>query len=203
MPRLRACRRPHLNCPALDMGMDKLHFAAAGPAPVTVAEFKAHARITHSTEDALIGDQLAAAWGYIAQRLRLGAPGAFELKREGAGPHVLDIPRLVGVTEVSARLASAPGFWTQLTAGSQYTFDATTGAVAISSALGLLPGANVLIRFAAGWANAAAVPDPLKLAVKLLAGIQFFNRTGATSEGLSEIPHGITPIIDQYKWGRP
>jgi len=62
---------------------------------------------------------------------------------------------------------------------------------------------GVEITYQAGYGAASAVPEPLKLAIKLLTAHFYENREATTMLTISELPLGIAAIIEPYRtWQR-
>jgi uncharacterized phiE125 gp8 family phage protein len=58
----------------------------------------------------------------------------------------------------------------------------------------------VTVEFTAGYGAASAVPEGLKIAVKLLAGHWYNNRDAVGEQTLAELPLGIRSLIDQNSY---
>lgn len=60
----------------------------------------------------------------------------------------------------------------------------------------------ITVRFIAGYANAAAVPAPLRHAVKLVVGHLYENREAtAAGQTPAELPLGVQALLDSESWG--
>jgi len=57
----------------------------------------------------------------------------------------------------------------------------------------------VTIRHVAGYGTAASIPERLKLAIKLLAGYYYEQRSAGDAMKLSEAPFGVNRILSQLK----
>lgn len=162
--------------------------------PVSLAELKDHMKITGAAEDAAIAglgvaarQMIEARFGLaiIAQgwRLTLDAPPRCALTLPLSPVAAIDSLGVIknGVTEV----ASPGGYETQT---------GPVGRVLINSPLITdRKIGGVIIAFTAGWADAASVPDELKLAVKTLAAHFYEHREG---EGA---PPAIAPLLAAYR----
>lgn len=167
--------------------------------PVTLAEAKAHLRVDYSTEDSLIGDLIKTAtrhlegrhgilgralvtqtWDYYLEAWPTDVAGRQKRRIE------IPLPPLRSVTGVYYRDTS--GVEQTLSAAS-YAVDkrALVGAIQLKGtaqwpALDDDPEA-VRIRFAAGFGDAADVPEPVRQSIKLLVGHWFLSREAVGQVG--------------------
>lgn len=169
--------------------------------PVALAEMKAHLKIEHSDEDALIAGFAAAArravearggLALIAQgwRLTLGRPpqGAIALPRS-------PVFALDGVFLLAKGGAAEPVDPTL------YDYEiGPRGRLVLSGVSwpARLVGA-VRVDFTAGWAGASSVPEELKLAVKMLAAHFYENREGAAAERVFATPLAVDALIAPWR----
>lgn len=178
--------------------------------PITLAEFKAHARITSASEDSDITIKL------LAARLRvedlIGSPlisRSFRLRLDtfpaGLAAIVLPQSPVVSITSVEYLLA---GVWTVLSSA-LYELDSDTSPARILCAYGVTSWVScdsggvgiptVRVTYVAGYTNAAAVPSSLKMAVLMLASYYFANRETADILNLREVPHAVDALCAAYK----
>lgn len=175
--------------------------------PVTLAEAKAHLRVTHDAEDGLIELYLASARETVEDATqRALMPQVWELGLSRFPP-----PR-TGVELPVAPLLEVLAIEYFTFDGSPMTLSPVAYAVSLSSGPRCMPSKvfaaaafswpaarsrdaeAVRIRFRAGYADAASVPAPLKAATLLLLGELYDNREaviptrGATPQALSENP---------------
>lgn len=159
--------------------------------PVTLAEAKAHLRVTYGLEDALITSLIAAARAYIENWCdRALITQVWKATRDAFCPEI----RLTGgvVTAIqSVKYIDADGV-EQTLDSSAYVADLDSVPARIWPAVGsswpttaAQPGA-VRIQYAVGYADAAAVPAPIKAALLLVLGDLFENRQGQQAETLVE-----------------
>lgn len=178
----------------------------AGPAsePITVAEAKAHAKIEHSAEDALITRLITAA----RQRVEKATGRALITQEWSATlprwPAVLD-----GERHRRIRLANFPIDSVDAVivddvaiAASFYRLDGRDLLVSIdvTDSEGEIDDTGVVIEFTAGYGAAADVPEDLRLAVKMLAA-HLYEARGATSpQGIYHqlIPEGVQALLQPY-----
>lgn len=57
----------------------------------------------------------------------------------------------------------------------------------------------IYVRFVAGYSAVSAIPEPLKLAIKLLVGHWYENRNAANVVNMSEIPMGYEALVSPYR----
>lgn len=191
--------------------MLKLHTAATLPA-VTTAEAKLHLRVDHSDEDALI-DALVSAATADAEHImgRAVMPQKWQLSIEafpvasGDTTAEIELPRppvtaidsitYVGSDGVDATVA-AEDF--QLASASDYT-------AYVAPLYGeVWPTArdqaqSVRVVFTCGYANAAAVPEPIKAWIKLRVGALYANREAWTVGAAIERNPFVDSMLDRYR----
>jgi uncharacterized phiE125 gp8 family phage protein len=166
----------------------------AAEEPITLAEAKAHCRVDGTDEDTLISGLIVAAREYVEDmtgRALVTSTWDYYLDRFpwsdacSWSRHDIKLPKgkLQSVTSIKYTDSS----------GNQYTLDPSTyhaltarepGAVRLAHGASWPPatlrsGEAVVIRFVAGYDNAAAVPQSLKNAMLLLIGWWYENREAA------------------------
>lgn len=170
---------------------------APAESPVTLAEAKAHLAVTHSLDDTLIQLYIDAATSHLD-----GAEGTlgrclvtqtWEWVADSfpASPIRLPLPPLQSVTSVS--YVDADGN-TQVVDSSGYVVDSANQpgwVVPVSGwpATGTTPNAAI-VRFVAGYGDAADVPAAIKAAILLYVGDAYANREAA-GEALVENPAAL------------
>jgi uncharacterized phiE125 gp8 family phage protein len=172
---------------------------------VPLADMKAHLRVTHSAEDALIAQLTAAAVAH------LDGPGGLLGWCLGAqtwllaydtfpsGPIQLPTGPLIAVTGIE--YANAGGAYVTLPA-TEYTVDdvANPGWIVPVESWPVAEGTNaVRITFTAGHATAGAVNAAALVAIKLLVAHWYRNRE-AVGDAMSEVPLSAQAIIDAIRW---
>lgn len=170
--------------------------------PVTLQELKDHLRSNDSSEDAQLTAYITAARGMFEFKTGLSLmPTVF---RQYV-PTLTDTVYLMrgNVTAVggvyyynaSDTLTTAAGYLTDLIstpAAVWFTTYPTTSTTRANVAY---------VDFTAGYANAGAVPDDIKLAIKLLAAHWWENREAFTDRNLTSLPFGFNAIASKYKTG--
>lgn len=173
--------------------------------PITLAEAKAHLRVDTADEDGLITSLItvarAVAEAYtnralVTQTLELtldafpGGDGIIELPR----------PRLQAVTSVT--YVDESGLARTMTT-SEYQVDARAEPGRVAPAYGTTWPATreqfnaVTIRYTAGYGAAAAVPESIKAAIKLLVAHLFENREPVNVGSIvNELPFAVEALLN-------
>lgn len=189
-----------------------LQRVTAPAAPVlTTAEAKLHLRVDGSDEDALI-DALVAAATTEAEHLmgRALLPQTWRLTLDefadevAYGPIQLRRPPVTGITSVKY-LQDSDGVLTTLApeayvlaAQSDYTARLTPAFDAVWPATRAMPGA-VQVEFTCGYANAVAVPEPIKAWIRLRIGALYENRQAWTLGKAIERNAFVDFMLDPYR----
>lgn len=177
-------------------------------APLTAADLRTYLRLNDQGEDALLTELLAAAAERFEDDTR--RPVLSTTYRQYLDEWALEIPLgRGGVTSVAAvKKYSADATTTSNVAG--YLADLKTSPQRV-----LLPElpdlvetmAGVTVRpcgyveFVAGWANAAAVPKAVLVALKSLAGHWYENREAYAEGVLDEVAQGWERVVARYRLG--
>jgi uncharacterized phiE125 gp8 family phage protein len=169
--------------------------------PLTLAEVKEFLRVDHSDDDATLAIFIAAARQLCESYTRLALlPTTFE-------EYFDEFPEYTGTYKDEIRLSRSPvsavtyvkyidGNETTITASaSDYKTDLISQPARISPDngwFGTYETINaVFIRYVAGYANAAAVPAPLKHGMLLVIGDMYENRTDSVKR---------LPTATEYLW---
>lgn len=174
--------------------------------PVTLAQFKQHARISRDDEDALCEACIRAARVYAerVQRRQL-CTATWRLSLDCFSAEIrVPLPPLQSAT---IQYVDANGD-TQTLDPSAYQVDAYREPGRIVPAYGTCwpdtrcqPNA-VTVTFVAGYGAAAAVPETTKQAIKLLAGSFYENREGlVTGTIVAALPLGVESLLSAECWG--
>lgn len=172
---------------------------------VSLVEAKAHLRVTVADEDALITALITSATEMAEQRTgRAVMPQTWELTLD-AFPEAFELTRTPVSSITSLQYVNTAGT-TQTLNSSLYVLD---GADEFDSAY-VVPTYGttwpdtrdqinaVVLRFVAGYANAAAVPEPIKQWIKLMVSAMFENRS-AVDENQTYSLGFADRLLDRYK----
>ncbi len=152
--------------------------------PISLQEAKDHLRVTVSDEDTLIQSYIKAARGFAEAFLRRALmPQTWELCLDAfpSGSEI-QIPNPPLRSVVSVKYTTKDGIETTLDPA---TYMVNTkkepGRLVLAYGKGwpsaaLSPSSPVIIRFEAGYADAATIPEPIKQAIKVMVADQFENR---------------------------
>lgn len=150
--------------------------------PVTLAEAKLHCRVDASDEDALITALITAATEMAEQKTgRALMTQTWELTLD-AFPTAIELTRVPVQTINSVKYRDSTGTLQTLSGASYALAQDDFGFAKISPVYGAeWPTAQVrddavVVEFVAGYANAAAVPEPIKAWIKLMINTMFDNR---------------------------
>ncbi|MDQ3275172.1 MAG: head-tail connector protein [Actinomycetota bacterium] len=176
--------------------------------PITLAEAKAHCRVTHSAEDDLIGAYVSAARQYAEEYTRRAFVTQTWRATLDAFPYrsgsrlLLPRPPLLAVTEVAYTDGSGVS---QIVAAGSYT------SIADPVAPYLLPlyaaewptardytGA-VRVTYTAGYGAAAAVPEAIKSAIRLMVAHFSANREAVVTGTISTMPMAVEALLGPYR----
>ena len=176
----------------------------SGDEPVSLSEAKLHLRIEVPDEDALISALIVAArQGAEHMTGRSIVQATWELALDEFKDEIeLPNPPLISITSV--KYIDTDGVL-QTMATADYLKDDHSEPARIMPAYGeTWPSTRdqvnaVLVRYAAGYASAAAVPQQIKNWMLLRIGMLYENRESvAAGVTLSELPH-IDRMLDRYR----
>jgi uncharacterized phiE125 gp8 family phage protein len=183
---------------------------AATTLAVDLQSAKEHLRVTEATEDALITAMITAATETCEQITgRAIMQQTWELTLD-AFPDAFELTRIPAIGVTSLKYYDTTGVLTTMAAES-YTMDIADdyGFAYVVPAYGLTwPTARdqinaVALRFTAGYANAAAVPEPLKAWIKLTLSALYENREAEaySSRAVSATVKMsfVDALLDRYK----
>ncbi len=170
--------------------------------PITLAEAKLHLRVDLDDDDDLITSLIVAARQVCEGRLRRAlVTQVWDLTLCGfpeCGPIRVPLPPLVSVGSVKYRDGAGVQ---QTLSGSVYVVAAgTPGAIHLADGQSWPTTQEhpeaVTVRFTAGYGAAAAVPDCIKAAMKLLIGHWYENREAVNVGNItSEVPMAVTALL--------
>ena len=162
---------------------------AASALAVSLADAKLHLRVDASDEDTLITAMITAATGMAQQKTnRAVMPQTWELTLD-AFPSAFELTRLPAASVTSLKYVDENG--TQQTLGSSlYTLDNASDyspAYVVPAYATAWPASRgqanaVALRYVAGYADAASVPDDIKSWIKMQVTAMFENRSATDSK---------------------
>ncbi len=180
-------------------------------APVTLAEFKAHARIYHSEDDSALPDTILAATQVIENETRRALiTRAFSYRLEAFPENgEIVLPRSPAVAVSSITYTDAAGATQTLSASVYNVYSVNMiGRVQLKRdqawpATEEKGGLDVTVNFTAGFGAAAAnVPLALRFCVMLQAAHMYEHRTSVNVGNIvTEIPRTVERYIVQYHAG--
>lgn len=173
--------------------------------PVTLEEAKLHCKVDTNADDALISALITAAAEMAEQETgRAIMPQSWELTLD-AFPDAFELTRVPAVSVTSLKYYDATG--TQQTLSNAfYTLDNSddNGLAYVVPAYGeTWPGSRaqinaVALRYLAGYADAASVPESIKSWIKLQVGAMYENRE--TEGAMQTHKLGFADrLLDRYK----
>lgn len=188
--------------------------SGAGPAlePVSLAEARAHSRLSGNDEDANLAGYLMAARQHVENYTgRALISRSYDLSIDSGWPLVnwekriiLPLPPLVSVTSVKYLDTS----------GVQQTLSSALYQVTLGDMFGEIvpaygaawPGVRcqrdaVVVRFVTGYgSNPGDVPEPIRQAILLLTAHYFENREGVVlGSAAAELPLGVCALLANYR----
>jgi uncharacterized phiE125 gp8 family phage protein len=187
--------------------------------PVSLAELKGHLRITNTDDDADLSLKLFAATAWVRNELgRALITSTLDIHLKAWPRGFLYLPfNVQSITHVKYTDSAGvlrtvePTTYKLVCAYDPLSDDTDMGAARLYLAYGqswpsdtLDVGEPIVIRFVAGWANAASVPTPIRQAVLMLAAHWYRNRDavvlGNTAAVVSaEVALGVQRLIAPYE----
>jgi len=164
--------------------------------PLTTAELKAHLRVDLNDEDALIAAIGVAARDYCERQTgHILCSRSMYLEAEGfpaySGDIVLPLTPVASVTQLAWRTAASGGSTLQVgVVNTDYRFTAALGRIRTMPSVTEWPATALIsdavqVTAVIGYANAAAVPEIAKHAIRLLAGHWYENREAVINGTIS------------------
>lgn len=161
--------------------------------PVSVDEAKTHLRVTGSAEDTIIEAYLRAAIRFVEQYCQMSLLGATVVETyrsfpDDDQPFNLTYAPFSALTSIGYSISTNPATFTNL-ASSEYVIEKHTASergviVPIDGWNATAEPFQVKVTYSTGYANAAAVPANLKIAVFLILADIYENRTDSPSDAV-------------------
>lgn len=170
--------------------------------PITVADLRAHLRLDDDADEGALPGFIAAARRAVEARGGLALIAqVWRLEFDRAPARELVLPRSPVSAILSVETIGADGGAQAIAPELYETVAGPVGRVLARAPWPRLGRelAAYRIEFAAGWANAAAAPEELKLAVRMLAGHFFENREGAAAERIFAVPQAVDALIGPHR----
>ncbi|MDP3650899.1 MAG: head-tail connector protein [Rhodoferax sp.] len=181
---------------------------AATALAVSVVEAKLHLRVDGTDEDTLISDHITTATELAEQATgRAIMPQTWELALNAFPTLSLQITRVPAASVTTLKYVDSAGALQTLDSG-LYILDNADDyghAYVIPVYAGTWPATRdqvnaVALRYVAGYANAAAVPQSIKAWIKLMVGALYENRESETVGNGGAITLGFADrLLDRYK----
>ena len=188
--------------------MGLIIITAPASEPLTLQEAKDHLRFTDSSEDTLISALIVAARQHIENLTgRALITQTLELQLDG-------FPATRKILLPSSPVQSVSSVKYYDTDGALQTWSSTEYQVVTSQIVPVIAPASgydwpetdtdtlasVQVRYIAGFGNAAAIPEPIKQAMRLLIGHLFTNRESVVVGTISQIvPKTVEHLISPYR----
>lgn len=195
-----------------------LAISYSASAVFTTAEMKKHLRVTGSSEDTLIDTYIAAATRFVENYTRLlmlpgtvteiftsmpATGGTAVMLPTGAtvfAPpefYALKVGNATSITSVSANTTDATGTFTALSTTSllNSAFNKPRVYAPDGWTFGSISPFQIKIVYAAGYANAASVPNDIKVAIMLVCADMFENRM----DSVKQLPTAAEMLLSPYK----
>lgn len=180
--------------------------AETGTDPVSVDDFKAHARIDYSEEDLLLAGYLKAARDMVERdSQRALFTQTWTLKLDAFPCDVIEL-RVCPVQSVTSIVYTDTAGASQTWSASNYVVDVQSEPATITLANGqtwpsTLDQANVVtVTFTAGYATASAVPPLACQLIRLLAAHWYRNRESVGPGNMGSIPQTYDDGIQRLCW---
>ena len=178
---------------------------APGSEPITLSEAKAYLRVDDTTEDDLISALITAARRkFENDTLHYLLPQTWELYLNRN--EITTEPISINKSDITA-ISSVKYYDSSNTQQTLSTSDYQTAIQGKPSSIQIITMPTIydrleamVIRFTLGYANAGAVPEDIKLAIKLLLATWYENRqTVVTGTQVNDIPMTYQFIMETYR----
>lgn len=181
--------------------------SAPAVAPISTADAKAHMRVDLSDDDALIGGLVAAAVELTDATGILGKAMVTQKWRQWIGNSPSEVRLIIGPVQgvTAVKYYDLDGVL-QTDTLSNYEVIGTAEASYVRPKAGFSwPAAMIrpdaiAIEYESGYGDAADdVPEPIRLALKMLVAHWYENRATAAEKSFEGLPFGFEAILGQYR----
>ena len=188
---------------------NKLAVVTKGAAVFDIDDAKKYLRVDHDDDDDLITSIIDAATAYVDGPNGIGIAlmsQTWEVKYNYF-PCEFSIP-LTPVSSVTHIKYFDPQGAEQTLSSDNYELDKYSKPSIVKAKSGYSwPAVKsqlnaVTLRFVAGYASAADIPQDLILAIKLILGTMYSQRESSIGTQLYEFPFGVQSILDRHRVGR-
>lgn len=174
--------------------------------PVSLAEAKTHLRVTSSDDDTLITALIAAARDAVEHELQRSLITQTWEKALDMFPDAIELPHPPVQSITSLKYLDVDGVEQTLSSAS-YTLDTASD----SAPAWLTPAYGygwpdtyeevnaVKVRYVAGWADATAVPQPIKQWMLLNIGHWYENRESVNIGNITSTLPFVNSLLDRYR----
>ncbi len=179
----------------------------AATEPVSTAEAKQHLNVDISTDDTYIGKQITVARQYAEEITGRSFITQTWTQMLDAFPRVIELERGDVIAITTLKYIAADGTLTELTEDTHFQVDITANPARVMPernttwpTISSLDFNAVQIVYTAGYGAAAAVPEIIKDAVKILvAHLHGFGREVTTEVRLQAVPHSAQALLESYR----
>lgn len=170
--------------------------------PVTVAELKAHARISISSDDAYLTTLLVAAREQVEADLNMTIAGqSYVWHTDSTLGGTLYFP-VQPVTAITSITYTDTDEASQTLDSSNYTLKSYTDPPSVEFGDTVPTGTETVVTFTAGYADVDAVPQKIKHAVMFLAAHWYESREAAQEGSMTTVPLAYERIIGRQRVSR-
>ncbi|ADZ71351.1 head-tail connector protein [Polymorphum gilvum] len=169
--------------------------------PVTVEDMRAHLRLAHEAEDALLAELIAAARSQVERETRraLIAQGWRAYFDAWPAGRIVRLPVAPVIAVAAVTVYGTDGLPADLDPV-DWRLDGPAARLRVAAGAGGDAANGIEIDFTAGYGAAPAdVPAPLRQAIRLLAAHWYEHREAGSDLALASVPHGLDRLLSVYR----